>query len=47
METHTVLDVAVTNQLVFFEVKENESAEIESLASGVTNRAEGGMPSEE
>jgi hypothetical protein len=45
-ETQTVLGVAVSNQVVIFEIKENESAKSESPTPSVTDPDEGGTPSE-
>jgi hypothetical protein len=45
-ETQTVLGVAVSNQVVIFEIKENESAKSESPTPGDTDPDEGGTPSE-
>ena len=46
METHTVLDVAISNQVVIYEIKENESAKSEFRTPRVTDHAEDGIPSE-
>lgn len=45
-ETQTVLDVAISNRMVFFEIREPESADHESLPPPATQHAGGETPPE-
>jgi len=45
-ETQTVLDVAISNRMVFFEIREPEAANSKSLAPSATQHAAGGTLSE-
>ncbi len=45
-ETHTVLDVAISNRMVFFEIRKPEQADHESQAPLAIEPAKDGIPSE-